>query len=233
MYRKFLIFCFLLLTVNSYCQNYILYGDKTFGTAYYNDVKPAIMRVGNYLLIAGQTNANLGQDKTEPKCDSLNQFDGDIWILKIDTAFNILWNRSIGGERGENCAHLLKNNSNGFFLSCESKSDSVCERTEHNRGASPQYDYWIFEGDSAGNRIRDKTFGGSLGDGSTQLIRLTSGNYIACGGSNSPISGDKSVAPYNTSGDYWAVKFDSTGTKIWDQIYGGTGYEYGDDAYDY
>src|SRR6188768_4089822 len=45
---------------------------------------------------------------------------------------------------------------------------------------------------------------------------------ILFGFSDSSISGDKTAAPFGTSRDYWIVKLDSNGVKLWDEVYGGT-----------
>ena len=177
------------------------------------------------LVFAEHTTNNVIGDKSEPTCDT-NIIRSDIWLLKTDTAFNIIWDKSLGGIQGEVSPAILQKKINQIVLIATSNSDSSCEKSENNR-SFPQIgtDYWICAIDSNGNKIWDKTFGGTIQETATNLIQFPSGNYVASGISNSPVGGDKSVPNYNTYGDYWLVKFDSLGYKIWDHVYGGPGDE--------
>jgi hypothetical protein len=51
------------------------------------------------------------------------------------------------------------------------------------------------------------------------------GGYILGGISASSISGEKSEANHDASGDYWALKVDATGKKQWDRTVGGSEYD--------
>jgi hypothetical protein len=209
-------------------QNYILYGDKTFGT-YLNESDVSLIALdSSHLLIAGETQANITGDKTDPKCDSLMFNDPDIWIVKFDTAFNIIWDKSLGGKKPESCPHLyLLPNSTGILLACNSSSDSSCEKTENNRNfPANDNDYWTCQLDLNGTKIIDQTWGGNGSDLDPQYLELSSGNRIVGGISLSAIGADKSVVNYNPlKYDYWLIKLDSNGNKLWDKVYGGTGNE--------
>ena len=67
----------------------------------------------------------------------------------------------------------------------------------------------------------DYRFGGSGFDCLTTLQQTKDGGYFLGGWSNSGIGGDKSQ---NTIGDldYWIVKLDSAGSKLWDKNFGAT-----------
>ena len=206
-------------------QNYQLFGDKVFGTMMYDD-NPSAIVVDNYnIVIASQTQAGIDNDKTDANCDSLSGFTAaDIWLVKFDTAFNVIWNKSYGGVYDEYDVSLNKiNNSSNFILTCSSQSDSSCEKTENSRFLGP-YDYWFVCIDSNGNRVFDKTYGGTMEDRSAGSIQLKSGNYLIYGSSDSDSSADKSspnIGTLNTT-DLWVVMIDSVGNKIWDKSYGGT-----------
>ncbi len=213
----------LLCAGSSPAQNFILYGDKTFG-GNLSDGWVTLVKAGdNYLVLSGATGTNANGEKTDPLCDS-TQFD--TWLLKIDTGFNIVWDKSIGGERGELNPWLIKSGNNKMIFACSSNSDSSCEKSENSRSfPSIGQDYWICMIDSIGNKIWDKTLGGSSGgDDLPRIIQLSTGDYIVAGTSASPISGDKTVANYGMD-DYWVVKLDSMGNKLWDKVYGGTSTE--------
>jgi type IX secretion system substrate protein len=78
-------------------------------------------------------------------------------------------------------------------------------------------DYWIVKIDSLGNKQWDKRFGGTLQDVPSGTIFQTSdGGFLLGGGSDSPISGDKTEANSGFA-QSWVVKIDSSGNKQWDK----------------
>lgn len=228
-----LLSCVILFCSSTFAQTYTLYGDKTFGSDKHDHV-PSVVNLNNgNLLLASYSFGNVSGDKTVPSCDTTFN-PVDIWLLKIDTAFNILWNKCYGGSNEEYQPYIIKTkNTDRFILSSSSSSDSSCQKTANNK-AYPNLnsnDYWTLAIDSDGNPINDHTWGGTLEDHYPQTIQLNSGNFITCGTSKSPISGDKTVSNYADSTgivheDYWLVKTDSTGNKLWDKVFGGTGKEY-------
>lgn len=70
----------------------------------------------------------------------------------------------------------------------------------------------------------DHTFGGNQSEAITSLQQTTDGGYILGGSSTSDISGDK-TQPSRGGSDFWVVKLDATGTKLWDRTLGGNSYE--------
>ncbi|MBL0342435.1 MAG: hypothetical protein IPP71_16920 [Bacteroidetes bacterium] len=82
-------------------------------------------------------------------------------------------------------------------------------------------DFWISMMDSSGTQIWDKRYGGSSGEFLFDAAETKDGGYIICGASNSPLSGE--VSDTSRGGyDYWIVKVDSSGNKVWDKRYGGS-----------
>ncbi|QNF35669.1 pre-peptidase C-terminal domain-containing protein [Adhaeribacter swui] len=71
----------------------------------------------------------------------------------------------------------------------------------------------------------DLRYGGSGTEGLSETIKTTDGGYLLAGYSNSGISGDKSQAGRGNN-DYWVIKIDAAGKKLWDQRYGGSGHDY-------
>ena len=61
---------------------------------------------------------------------------------------------------------------------------------------------------------------GSLEDELSSIVPAPDGGYLLAGTSSSPVSGDK-TAPGAT--DYWVVKIDGQGNKLWDKTFGSNG----------
>ncbi|TAE31746.1 MAG: hypothetical protein EAZ91_06430 [Cytophagales bacterium] len=53
------------------------------------------------------------------------------------------------------------------------------------------------------------------------MIATSDGGFLLGGGSISPISGNKTATKYG-SYDYWVVKINANGEKVWDKAFGGS-----------
>jgi hypothetical protein len=76
------------------------------------------------------------------------------------------------------------------------------------------YDFWVIKLDGEGNKIWDRTYGGSAGDVAISLIQTTGGGYAVAGYTSSKGVGGQ---------DFWVIKLDEQGNQIWDRTYGGGG----------
>jgi hypothetical protein len=70
----------------------------------------------------------------------------------------------------------------------------------------------------------DKTLGSTQIDDNARVLQTTDGGYLLAGSSYGGADGDKSQASRG-SADYWLVKLDALGNKVWDRTYGGPGQE--------
>ncbi len=136
----------------------------------------------------------------------------------------ILWDKTFGGipipgsqnDRwgGDRLKSVISTGDGGYLLGGTSSSNINGDKSELCRGAN---DYWIVKIDAQGNKQWDKTFGGFLEDELSSIVPAPDGGYLLAGTSSSPVSGDK-TAPGAT--DYWAVKVDGQGNKLWDKTFG-------------
>ena len=81
---------------------------------------------------------------------------------------------------------------------------------------------WAVKINASGGKVWDKRFGGNAGDYCESVVSTTDGGYLLAGYSVSPANGDKSEA-VRGSWDFWAVKINASGTKVWDKRFGGSG----------
>ena len=193
--------------------------QKELGGADYDDIKKLLLLSdGNYLCI-GFSSSPVSGNKT---VDTIGGW-ADIWVVKLDTSGNILWQNVYGGTGNEyyylSAVELADKN---IIIGCETNSDSSGTKTENSRG---EYDYWVFKIDSAGNQLWDKTIGGSGTDELVDIVVNPNGNILLTGTSDSPISGEKTEDTYGWE-DYWLVEMDSTGNILWDKTYGGDDIDY-------
>jgi len=65
------------------------------------------------------------------------------------------------------------------------------------------------------------SFGGSGSDNLAKTIRLSNGNYVMFGTSNSPVSGTKTEGAFGQS-DWWIVCLDASYNELWQKTLGGS-----------
>src|SRR5690606_32983565 len=132
---------------------------------------------------------------------------------------NKLWDKSFGGSNAEFFYSLQQVSDGGYILGGHSDSDISGDKTEASRGGR---DYWILKLDENGNKLWDRTYGGDNRDELYCIKQTSEGGFILGGFSYSDISGDK-VQKSKGGADYWIIKVDINGNKLWDKSFGGVG----------
>ncbi len=135
------------------------------------------------------------------------------------TAPPIKWQKTVGGTDVDTLtAMCISTDASSFILCGASKSNQSGRKSENRIGG---YDYWVVKMDVAGNVLWNKTYGGTKNDIPGAIIALSDGGYLVGGTSLSDKSGSKSANAYGKSKDYWIIKLDANGNKVWDKTYGG------------
>lgn len=211
----------------SISQTFQLLGDKCFGGTSFDQYGNIILN-GNEIIISSWSASGIGGIKSIPLCNPglLTATEYDYWLLSIDTAFNINWQSGLGGNHTDVYTNITLGNSNTFYLfSGVSRSDSSCDKSENNRSYPIfEEDYWVGAINSNGTKIWDRTLGGSALETYSKIVQLSTGDIIVAGSSSSPADGDKTVSNFGMY-DWWIVKLDSAGNKIWDKVYGNSNQE--------
>jgi hypothetical protein len=141
----------------------------------------------------------------------------DYWAVRIDGQGHVLWNRLLGGTGGDQLFDLQLTSDGGFVLGGWSSSGTEGTKTSPNYGG---YDFWVVRLDANGNQLWDRSFGGIAHDGIYGLQQTSDGGYILGGASESGVGGNK-TSPTRGMYDFWLVRLDANGNKLWDQSYGG------------
>jgi len=128
-------------------------------------------------------------------------YDFDVWLVKIDTNGNEIWNRTFGGNRIENGLYVRQTADGGYIASGKTSSF----------GAGGD-DAWLIKVDANGNEIWNKTYGGSKQESGEIVQQIADGGYVIEGRTNSYGEGN-----YDT----WLVKTDADGNEIWNTTFGG------------
>ncbi len=210
---KIYLFLFLVLAnFNAFAQAPAIQWTKTFGGAGVDELRVVKQTSDGGYILGGPSYSDISGDKSE------NSKGGDdYWVVKLDPNGNKIWDKTFGGNDGDILIDIQLTADNGYILGGYSLSNSSGDKSENSKGIS---DYWVVKLDANGNKIWDRTFGGAGSDLLFSLQQTTDGGYILGGFSTSDISGDKSE---NSKGeqDYWVIKTDANGNKIWDKTFGG------------
>lgn len=141
-----------------------------------------------------------------------------ITLLSVE-AQEIIWEKSIGGEKSEYLHDIKPTPDYGFILAGSSLSGKSGNKNDNSKG---DLDYYLSKVSESGIEEWQKTLGGS-GEDILYSVNLTSeGGYILGGVSNSPKSGDKKHE--NIGGkDFWVIKLNPLGEEEWQFTMGGLG----------
>lgn len=190
--------------------------DKRYGGTQFENLIDGIVTADGGFLGGGQSYSNISGDKTENNWDT-TMFSNDYWVIKTDALGNVSWDKRFGGSLYELFGSVRQLNDGGFLISGTSFSGADGDKTEVSQGG---WDYWLIRTDNIGNKIWDKRFGGPGDDFCTASLITSDGNYVVAGYSNSIAGGDKSEATRGFN-DYWIIKLDENGVKLWDKTLGG------------
>jgi hypothetical protein len=194
--------------------------DKTFGGSQ-DDILGRMQQTsdGGYIL-GGWSNSPSSGDKTQASRGGY-----DYWVLKLDASGTKQWDRTFGGSAYEESYALQQTSDGGYLLGGSSTSGISGDKTQASQGME---DYWLVKLDANGTKQWDRTLGGNYTDMPSTVQQTSDGGYMVGGLSRSDLSGDKTQANQGGQGfrDYWVVKLDASGTKLWDLTFGGNDNEY-------
>ncbi len=215
-YGRRLAFIILLLSGFSFVtRGQTIQWDKTIGSES-SDYLTSIQQTldGGYIL-GGTSNGAIGGDKSQNSVGNKE----DYWIVKLDATGQKLWDKTIGGTGSDLLQVVQQTPDGGYILGGTSNSDKSGLKSQDSRGGA---DYWVVKLRADGSKEWDKTFGGYDADTLTVLQQTNDGGYILGGASDSYAGQDKTEDNKGWYGeDYWVIKIKANGSKEWDKTSGG------------
>jgi hypothetical protein len=117
------------------------------------------------------------------------------------------WSRLFGGEKA----------SLGYAVRPTPDGGCIATGYTYSYGTGED-DLWLIKTDASGNKLWDKTFGGTEMDEGYSVEPTSDGGYIIAGATGGSAASDW---------DFWLVKTDSVGNKLWDKTFGGADDDFG------
>lgn len=126
--------------------------------------------------------------------------DYDVYLIKIDTMGEIIWERTFGGNLGDY----------GYSVKCASDGGYIITGITKSFG-DEDGDVYLIKTDAQGVLLWQKFYGGNSSDAGYDVV-ISPDGYAIVGGTSSSGAG---------SGDVWLLKTDLNGDTLWTKTYGG------------
>ena len=151
------------------------YGNKvwetTFGGSNYDEARAVQQTNDGGYILAGMT-------------ESFGAGGDDVWLIKTDANGNEVWDKTFGGIFDQWARAMQQTSDGGYILA------------GYTDIGADYWDAWLIKTDADGNKVWEKTFGGSDKDMAYAVQQTSDGGYILAAGSN---------------GDAWLIKTDAKG----------------------
>ena len=144
---------------------------------------------------------------------------GEFWGTKIDAQGNLQWRRYFGGTNNDRAHAVVRAWDGGYVMAGFSESDDF--DISNTRGS---YDFWVVKVSEEGEKLWERSYGGSGIDIAYDISLTSDGAYVITGHT---ISSDQEVSNPLGESDIWLIKIDKEGQLLWERSYGGSGFDLG------
>ena len=185
--------------------------QKALGGSSGDEANSILQTTDGGYIVAGYTNSNDGDV-------SGNHGNGDAWIVKLDAAGGIQWQKTYGSS-GYDVAKSIQQTTDGSYIFVGESSANDGD-VSGNHGGS---DCWIVKINATGNIQWQKSYGGSGADRGNSIQQTADGGYVVAAVA---ASNDGDITRFQGVYDYWIIKLNSNGNLQWQKSYGGTNFDW-------
>jgi len=125
----------------------------------------------------------------------------DIWVLKLNSIGDIIWQKTFGGDYTDYANSIQQTSDGGYIVAGWTNSFGAGE-----------LDYWVLKLNSSGDISWQRTYGGVSSEEANSIYQTSDGGYIVAGYTLSFGAGNF---------DILILKLDSNGDIEWQNTYGG------------
>ena len=157
------------------------------------------------------TNTNLAQGRAE-----------DAFVVKFGSDGSVSWQKFYGGTDQEFANSIVQLPNGHYLVLADVNSD---DGDVVGKPLNSSQDIWLLELDASGTLVSQKIFGGSRGEGSSQLALTNDGGCIFTGTTDSN-DGQVSGNHDTEHADAWIVKLNSSRAIEWAHVLGGSYHDF-------
>lgn len=157
---------------------------------------------------------------------SVNNGFHDNWVLKVDSAGKMDWEKSFGFSGHDHSYDIIEAQDGGYFFTgflditsarADGNTEKASSLTRHGVG-----EFWGTKIDEQGALQWRGYFGGTSNDRAHAVVQADDGGFVMAGFSE---SNDFDITNTQGSYDFWMVKVDVYGNMLWERSFGGSGIE--------
>jgi len=127
---------------------------------------------------------------------------GDACVAKIDKRGYLVWIKTFGGSENDEARSIIQTDDEDYAIA----GFTVSEDTEDRN-------VWVIKLDRKGNKIWDKTLGGTSEEWANSIVQTEDKGYMVAGWTKSMGAGKT---------DAWIIKLNKRGDLVWDRTFGGS-----------
>jgi len=141
----------------------------------------------------------------------------DIWLVKLSATGSKQWQRSLGGNAGEDSGELLFTADGGYLIAAKTHSVNTGDVIGGHSIFSD--DVWIVKTNAFGVIEWQKVYGGTEDELAYAVVPTDDGGFMVTGSANST---DFDVTGNHGENDFWILKLDGSGNLEWQKSIGGS-----------
>ena len=173
--------------------------NQTYGGTWYEEAASLVETSDGGYALAGIT-------------DEFGASSIDFWLVKTDSAGNVEWNQTYGGEKWEFASSLVETSDGGYAMI----------GTTTSFGVDDSVDCWLVKTNATGDMEWHQTYGSPLYDVPRSVVETSDGGYALAGtwgklNSYWPSEPEKDVH----TAAFCLIKTDGFGNVEWNMTYGG------------
>ena len=147
-----------------------------------------------------------------------NKGGGDVWLVKLNSDYEIEWQQSYGGSLGDYIADIIQTSDGNYvaLANANSKDGDI----KNPKGGE---DAWVFKINIAGDIVWERSLGGSKEDQSGGIQEAPNGDIIVAADTYST---DKDIVENKGQKDAFISRLNGeNGEIVWTKTYGGSNFE--------
>ena len=153
---------------------------------------------------------------------SNNKGTYDFWVIKSSSSGDIIWEKSYGGSEIDEARGVISTDNGDHIIVGDTRSEE--QDVSFNNGGA---DLWVLRISDNGDRIWEKSYGGSNFDVGKSISSTFDSGFIIAGSSRSS-NGD--VNKNQGQNDAWVTKISNSGQLLWETTVGGAEIDFAYDA---